>query len=385
MIGPLRFSQTPLWKEHGIALFNSASPWASTHHDLQSLYDSPQTALVTTRTALLASTDAEGLVWDTEFEENPNVHAHSFLKDYLPTLEGGRLNVARGSLNSYGYSPHSLSQYLEWISKIWQADGERQTWKPFIVSLAGPPEAVEGAIKHIRRWTGEQTGERQGMSSLLAVELNLSCPNIKGDLTPSGYDSQAIAAVGIAARKANAASTESPQLAISLKLPPYTYPAQFAVLIRALESIDIDDQKAHTITFLTCVNTLGGSFWLNPGRTSKEFVKALPALSSHSSGIPTQTYDGTGGLAGESLHPIALGNVYTLHNLLQASSKTNLRGIQILGVGGVMSGLSAIRMKEAGASAVGLATALGREGTSVFERISTEVTLISASDEDRAQ
>lgn len=38
-----------------------------------------------------------------------------------------------------------------------------------------------------------------------------------------------------------------------------------------------------------------------------------------------------------------------------------------------MSGLSAQRMKSAGSTAVGLATALGREGVDVFERISYEV------------
>jgi dihydroorotate dehydrogenase len=38
-----------------------------------------------------------------------------------------------------------------------------------------------------------------------------------------------------------------------------------------------------------------------------------------------------------------------------------------------MSGLSALRMKSAGSSAVALATALGREGVGVFERISREL------------
>lgn len=38
-----------------------------------------------------------------------------------------------------------------------------------------------------------------------------------------------------------------------------------------------------------------------------------------------------------------------------------------------MSGLSALRMRSAGSSAVALATALGREGVDVFGRISKEV------------
>jgi dihydroorotate dehydrogenase (fumarate) len=50
-----------------------------------------------------------------------------------------------------------------------------------------------------------------------------------------------------------------------------------------------------------------------------------------------------------------------------------LKGISIVGVGGVMSGLSARRMSTAGAQVIGLATALGREGVDVFERISNEI------------
>jgi dihydroorotate dehydrogenase len=38
-----------------------------------------------------------------------------------------------------------------------------------------------------------------------------------------------------------------------------------------------------------------------------------------------------------------------------------------------MSGIAARRMKGAGAGAVGLATALGREGVEVFGRISNEL------------
>ena len=58
--------------------------------------------------------------------------------------------------------------------------------------------------------------------------------------------------------------------------------------------------------------------------------------------------------------------------MLQSSEDSRLHSISIVGVGGVMSGLSAQRMRSAGAQAVALATALGREGTDVFQRISNE-------------
>jgi dihydroorotate dehydrogenase (fumarate) len=65
--------------------------------------------------------------------------------------------------------------------------------------------------------------------------------------------------------------------------------------------------------------------------------------------------------------------VYTLSNLFKGSTDSRLHSISIIGVGGVMSGIAARRMKGAGAGVVGLATALGREGVEVFGRISNEL------------
>jgi dihydroorotate dehydrogenase (fumarate) len=67
------------------------------------------------------------------------------------------------------------------------------------------------------------------------------------------------------------------------------------------------------------------------------------------------------------------GNVFKISALLRGSADARLHSIDIIGVGGVMSGLSAQRMRSAGSSAVALATALGREGVDVFERISKEM------------
>lgn len=67
------------------------------------------------------------------------------------------------------------------------------------------------------------------------------------------------------------------------------------------------------------------------------------------------------------------GNVYRLRRLLDASGDKRLNNIDIIGVGGVISGLAAQRMHAAGAKAVALATALGREGVDCFDRISDEM------------
>lgn len=120
-----------------------------------------------------------------------------------------------------------------------------------------------------------------------------------------------------------------------------------------------------------------------------------------------------GGLGGAAIHSLALGNVYTFSRLLSpsfpshhpslSSSSSNplnalgrptktpmsalassfnqlllpsrpgpLSHIAIIGVGGVEDKKSADRMLRAGASIVGCATALGREGLGIFEKLQRE-------------
>jgi len=78
---------------------------------------------------------------------------------------------------------------------------------------------------------------------------------------------------------------------------------------------------------------------------------------------------GIGGMAGDALHPLALGNVKTIRQLLDASIHEEIRDIAIIGTGGVKDRASYERMKSVGAAAVGVGTALGREGISVFKKI----------------
>jgi dihydroorotate dehydrogenase (fumarate) len=75
-------------------------------------------------------------------------------------------------------------------------------------------------------------------------------------------------------------------------------------------------------------------------------------------------------MAGEALHPLALGNVYTLRRLLDAHDDASLREISIVGVGGVTTRAAHIRMRRAGAAVVACATALVRGGVGIFGKLS---------------
>jgi len=159
-----------------------------------------------------------------------------------------------------------------------------------------------------------------------------------------------ITAIGKA--KSLAASESHPSLHVGIKTPPYTYPGQFRALIEALEASGT--LESCPISFITATNTLGSCLVL---REDGE-----PALGS-------VTGEGIGGMAGEAIHALSLGNVKTIRTMLDASKHAEIRKIAIIGIGGVSNAAGFARMTSVGAAAVGVGTALGREGIEVFGKI----------------
>lgn len=60
-----------------------------------------------------------------------------------------------------------------------------------------------------------------------------------------------------------------------------------------------------------------------------------------------------GGLAGEVIHGLSLGIVYTFANLLTKPEFEALQDIKVIGVGDVTNHAAVARMRKAGASVVG--------------------------------
>ena len=139
---------------------------------------------------------------------------------------------------------------------------------------------------------------------------------------------------------------------VGIKLPPYTYMGQFEEICAAIAAATVGGKSV--VDFVTATNTLGSSLVLNE--------ELEPALKSEAG-------TGVGGLAGAALHPLALGNVATLRRVLDKREET--RDVLVIGVGGVADRAGFERMRKVGAGAVALATALGREGLGVFEKIAT--------------
>ena len=68
----------------------------------------------------------------------------------------------------------------------------------------------------------------------------------------------------------------------------------------------------------------------------------------------------SGGLSGPAIHPVAVAAIYDLYQVLS---------IPLVGIGGISSGRDLVEMMLAGASIVGLGTAIATEGLEVFRDI----------------
>jgi len=337
-------------------LLNSSNPWATTEEDLLALYNCPHTGAVTIRTSLLKG-----------FQQHPSTHQYAFFSSHTghsttsidTTFAEGRGAVRDGetsSLNTLGYSPLTFDQYLEILVRMAQ-DGllSKKTAsgpKPFIVSVTGSAEEVGKCLEHIRKAMAGPAGKK-GLS--LMMEINLSCPNIPNK-PPPAYDGKALTEYVDAISKVRSAGAGD-EVPVGIKTPPYTHHGQFQTLVSALEQSS-KSEGGCPITFITATNTLGSCLVLGGD--------GHPALGSASG-------TGIGGMAGDALHPLALGNVKTIRTMLDASEHEDVKKIHIVGVGGVSDAAGFRRMRAVGAAAVGVGTALGRDGVGIFEKIGAEL------------
>ncbi|KAI9460180.1 hypothetical protein BJY52DRAFT_1426063 [Lactarius psammicola] len=325
-------------------LINSSSLSASEPNQLRELFDSPHTGAVTTRTATLT-----GFSETSEHTVSPSQITLSHL------------------LTQYGYSPHPLSAYIGYVDAI-LSSAPVQNIKPFIISItSSSPISLASMLDAIQELRANFR-DAEGTTSRIGIELNTSCPNIKGSPPPAYNMSGLVPILDVLAEY----FWKDPTLTIGLKLPPYQYSTQFDDLVGCIATYSRpnpsdDSRRVNPFAFLTSTNTLGQTLFFAeqaapaplPGQpvvTDSDAVFALPT--------------GLGGLAGEALHPLALGNVYTLRRLLDAHADTSLCDISIIGVGGVTTREAHTRMRKAGAAVVACATILVREGVSVFERLS---------------
>jgi dihydroorotate dehydrogenase (NAD+) catalytic subunit len=209
-----------------------------------------------------------------------------------------------GLLNSIGLANPGVDEFARGLPAL-VALG-----RPLVVSIGG--FSVDDYVG-LARALAEAPG-------VVALELNISCPNVETGCSSIGSDAAETAAVVRACR----AVTSRP---LWVKLSPNV--ADVAVIGRAAELEGADA--------LVCVNTLRGM--------AIEAWSGRPLLGA-----------GTGGLSGPALKPVALAAVWTCASACS---------LPIVGAGGVLYGRDALDLLDAGAAAVQVGTALFRHPRAV--------------------
>ena len=183
---------------------------------------------------------------------------------------------------------------------------------PFLNNLANQKTHV---IANISGSTFEEYREiAERLSGLVDFfEVNISCPNVKGEGMAFGQDAK------VAAEVTRLVKDVSGKTKVIVKLTPNV--TDIVTIAKAVESAGADS--------ISLINTLLG-MRINPA-TGKF------ALANR-----------TGGLSGPAIFPIA---IRCIHQVAQSIK------IPIIGMGGVSSGEDVVEMMRAGATLVGIGTA----------------------------
>ena len=204
-----------------------------------------------------------------------------------------------GMLNSIGLQGPGIEEFLD-KDLPWLADRGARA----VVSIAG--SSIEDYAKLATKL--------RGRPGLAMVEVNISCPNVEDRGQVFACDPLAAAAV-VTAVKRNTA----PGVPVFAKLSP-----DVTSIVDVAEAC-----VAAGATGLSLINTLLGMVI--------DTTTMRPALA----GV-------TGGLSGPAIRPVAVRCIWQVHQALPE--------VPILGMGGIRTGLDALELVLAGASAVSVGT-----------------------------
>lgn len=220
------------------------------------------------------------------------------------------VEVEDGLLNAVGLSCPSLEESVESLK-----EAVKLSSSPVIASFYG-------------RTTTEfaEVAEAITEAKPAFLEANISCPNIEDDYGKPFGTSRELASE-VTAKIKNA--TDMPLL---VKLSPNV--PDIKAIAKSVEEAGADA--------ITAINTVG------PGMKIDTKTKKI-VLSNK-----------TGGLSGPAIKPIAVRCVYEIHETVD---------IPVIGMGGISTAEDAVEMILAGASAVGIGTAVWKKGPEAFEEI----------------
>lgn len=216
-------------------------------------------------------------------------------------------------INAVGLSNPGVEEMVEEAKKF-----KSRCEAPLIGSIfAGTPE--EFAL----------TAEKICRAPIDLLEINLSCPNVSQEFgAPFAYSASAVEIITKRVK-------EKSKIPISIKLSPNAW--NIAEIAKAAE--------AAGAAAITAVNTVSGLII--------DIRSRKPVLANKQ-----------GGISGPALFPIALKCVYDIYEAVK---------IPIIGTGGIITGEEALAMIMAGATLLGVGSAVYYRGADVFLKITQEM------------
>jgi dihydroorotate dehydrogenase (NAD+) catalytic subunit len=211
------------------------------------------------------------------------------------------LETASGMLNAIGLQNPGIHTVIKKYVPTWA------TWQtPVIVNIAG--ETIEEFVKLAELL--------EGVEGVAGIEVNVSCPNVLEGGAVFGASEQAVADVTAAVRRATT-------LPLIVKLSPNSGDMRPTALAAASSGADA----------ISLINTITGM--------SIDTRKRRPALAN-----------GTGGVSGPAVKPVALRLVYEVAREMLSSHLQ----VPIVGIGGICNTNDALEFLMAGASAIQVGT-----------------------------
>ena len=205
--------------------------------------------------------------------------------------------TASGLLNSIGLQNIGVKALIAEKAPLWEQ------WRvPVIVNIAGATIDEYAQL----------TRQLEGVAGISAIEVNISCPNVKAGGAQFGTNPETAAAVTTTVKDATS-------LPLLVKLTPNT--GNIAEVAVAVASAGADA--------ISLINTLRGMV--------VDIAKRRPILGNV-----------TGGLSGPAVKPVALHMVYEVAGAVE---------VPLVGCGGINTASDALEFIMAGASAIQVGTA----------------------------
>ncbi len=244
------------------------------------------------------------------------------------------------TMKSFTYEPrdgHKSPKVIVWDSGIAncygltnQGIGHLKEELPLLSEIKAPVFAsIAGESVDDFREMAEKLSSYDNNKIIRLIELNLSCPNTTKHGSVFGLDKDV--AFEVVSKVKDAVDVP-----VAAKLTPQA--VNIAEIAKACEDAGADA--------ITAINTLGPGMLIDI-----DFAK--PVLSFKK-----------GGLSGPAIKPVAVRCVYDIFENVE---------IPIIGTGGITTGKDAVEMLMAGASAVGIGSAVYYRGINVFEKVSAEL------------